>query len=64
MLEKLMEPEISDRFDIDDIRKIREYDALRYENMTHQEIVDDINKNAERAIKKYGLKKPVKIRHW
>lgn len=28
------EPEISERFDLDDIRKIREYNAARYEKMT------------------------------
>ena len=36
------EPEISERFDLDDIRKIREYNAARYEGMTPAEIVADM----------------------
>ena len=61
MSDNLVMPEISDRFDVDDIRKIRECDSLRYEEMTPKEIADEINGNAERVIEKYGLKKPVKI---
>ena len=37
----IKEPEISERFDLDDIRKIRTYNAVRYEHMTPAEIVAD-----------------------
>ena len=40
------EPEISERFDLDDIRKIREYNAARYEGMTPAEIVADTKAGA------------------
>ena len=39
-------PEISERFDQDDIRKIREYNAVRYEGMTPAEIVADTKAGA------------------
>ena len=35
------EPEISERFDINDIRRIREYNAARYLGMSPAEIVAD-----------------------
>ena len=45
MLEK---PVISDRFDMDDIRKIRAYNSQRYLKMTKKEILADIHEGAER----------------
>ena len=41
MAATMKEPEISERFDLEDIRKIREYNAVRYEHMTPAEIVAD-----------------------
>jgi len=43
----MKEPIISERFDVDDIRKIREYNAERYKNMTTEEIISDTRKGAE-----------------
>lgn len=43
----MKEPIISERFDVDDIRKIREYNAARYKNMTPEEIISDTHKGAE-----------------
>ena len=40
------EPEISERFDLDDIRKIRAYNAERYMHMTPAEIVADTKAGA------------------
>lgn len=37
----IKKPEISERFDLNDIRKIRKYNAARYEYMTPAEIVAD-----------------------
>ena len=39
-------PEISERFDLDDIRKIRAYNAERYKHMTPAEIVADTKAGA------------------
>jgi hypothetical protein len=44
-------PDISERFDVDDIRKIREYNSLRHINMTPEEVVADTKKGSERVMK-------------
>jgi hypothetical protein len=44
-------PEVSERFDVDDIRKIREYNSLRHINMTPEEVVADTRKASERVMK-------------
>lgn len=48
-------PIISDKFNVDDIRKIRDYNAERHLRMTTDEIIAEINTNAEEIIKHYGL---------
>lgn len=56
----IKEPKISERFDLDDIRKIRTYNAARYEHMTPAEIVADTKAGAVdllEAIKKRKLGK-------
>ena len=45
------ELEISERFDIDDIRKIRSYNAERYAEMTPSEIVAVTRAGAEKVLK-------------
>ncbi|MEY8519133.1 hypothetical protein AALC25_20010 [Lachnospiraceae bacterium 29-84] len=45
------EPEISERFDINDIRMIREYNAARYLGMTAAEIVADTKAGAEKVLR-------------
>lgn len=37
-------PTVSKRFDVEDIRKIREYNSLRHIKMTPAEIVEDTKK--------------------
>ncbi len=54
-MDEIRKPEISKRFDVDDIRKIRDYNSQRHSQMTRKEIVDDIRTGAEEVIKKYGL---------
>lgn len=54
-MSEIMKPEISKRFDIDDIRKIRDYNSQRHAQMTRSEIVEDIRNGAEEIIRKYGL---------
>lgn len=39
-------PMVSERFDVEDIRKIREYNSLRHIKMTPAEIVEDTKKGA------------------
>ena len=55
-MEEIRKPEISPRFDVDDIRKIRDYHSQRHAQMTRREIVEDIRSDAEKMIQKYGLK--------
>ena len=40
-------PNISNRFDAEDIRKLREYNSLRHSKMSYKEILDDIRQGAE-----------------
>ncbi len=39
---------VSERFDVEDIRKIREYNSLKHIQMTPQEIIADTKKGAEK----------------
>lgn len=39
--------DISNRFDAEDIRKLREYNSLRHSKMSHKEILEDIRQGAE-----------------
>lgn len=50
--EPLEEPVLSDRFDLEDIRKLRAYNSRRYLHMTRQEILADIHQGAERFRKR------------
>lgn len=47
-------PILSEKFDLEDIRKIREYNAARYLHMTPAEIVEDTRKGAADLIAKLG----------
>ena len=55
------EPEISERFDLDDIRKIREYNAARYEGMTPAEIVADTKAGAAELLEMIKKRKLMKV---
>lgn len=48
---KLDKPVISKKFDVDDIRKIREHNSLRHIQMTPEEIIVDTKQGAQRVIK-------------
>ncbi len=54
-MDEIKRPELSDRFDADDIRKIRNYNSQRHSRMTHEEIIADIKKGANEVVQKYGL---------
>jgi hypothetical protein len=45
------QPTVSEKFDVDDIRRIREYNSLRHIQMTPEEIVEDTKKGSERVMK-------------
>lgn len=54
-------PMLSERFDLKDIRRLREYNASRYLHMTPADIVEDTRKGAADLIAKLGKAKVVKI---
>lgn len=37
-------PEIKNNFDVDDIRRLREWNSLRHIKMTHEEIIAEYDK--------------------
>lgn len=61
MLAVLKEPEISERFDMEDIRKIREYNAAKHENMTPAEIVADTKAGAPELLEIMRKRKLAKV---
>lgn len=54
-------PIVSERFDVDDIRKIREYNSLRHINMTPAEIVEDTKKEAAVILERLQERRALKI---
>lgn len=46
----MTEPVVSNNLDVEDIRKIREYNSLRHIKMTPEEIIADTKKGAERIM--------------
>ena len=47
-------PEISNRFDAEDIRKLREYNSLKHSKMSHKEILEDIRQGAESFMSEFS----------
>ena len=63
MIHDIPKPDISPNFTVDDIRKIREWDYERCKDATVEELLDDINKDAEevhRAIEEIRSAKVLK----
>ena len=56
MKETLVEPKISERFDIDDIRKIRDYNAARHAEMSAKDIVDEIREHTKVIVEGLSVK--------
>ena len=46
--------EISNRFDAEDIRKLREYNSLKHSKMSHKEILNDIRQGAESFMSEFS----------
>lgn len=57
----MTKPVVSDNFSVEDIRKIREYNSLRYARMRPKEIVDDTRKGAEPVLKMLEERKLAKV---
>ena len=57
----MSKPEISNRFDVDDIRKIREYNSLRHIHMTPEEIIAETQAGAEKIMRMLEQRKPMKV---
>ena len=45
---------MSNRFDAEDIRKLREYNSLKHSKMSHKEILDDIRQGAESFMSEFS----------
>lgn len=54
-------PEISSRFDVDDIRKVREYNSLRHIHMTPEEIIEETQAGAEKVLRMLEQRKLMKV---
>ena len=54
-------PMVSNHFDVEDIRKIREYNSLRHINMTRAEIVEDTKKGAAELLEKMKAHRIMKV---
>ena len=54
-------PIVSERFDVDDIRKVHEYNSLRHINMTPAEIVEDTKKGAAVILERLQERRALKI---
>lgn len=52
---------VSERFDVDDIRKIREYNSLCHISMTSAEIVEDTKKGAAVILERLQERRALKI---
>ena len=57
----MSEPIVSERFDVNDIRKIREYNSMRHIKMTPDEVIADTKKGAARIKKMLQERKCMKV---
>lgn len=55
----MTKPTVSSYFNVDDIRKIREYNSLRHVNMTSEEIIEDTRKGASELLEKLKNRKKI-----
>lgn len=59
-MEMMKELRLSERFDLNDIRKLREYNAARYEKMTPEEIVAETKAGAAELLDRMRQRKLMK----
>lgn len=55
-------PDISEKFSVDDIRRIREYNSLRHIQMSTAEIIEDTKIGAGKIIERLNKRKIIKIK--
>lgn len=58
---KKMKPEVSEKFTVEDIRKIREYNSLRHVKMSPKEIIEDTRKGAQPVLRMLEDRKLSKV---
>lgn len=52
-------PDISERFDVEDIRKLREYNSLRHVEMSYEEVLAETRNKAEIVLQMMERRKTV-----
>jgi hypothetical protein len=57
----MQKPKISQDFTVDDIRKIREYDAERMEGWTAEQIIKDTQDKTRELLESLEQNKPKKV---
>ena len=57
----MSKPEVSSKFDVDDIRKIREYNSLRHIHMTPEETIAETQAGAEKLMQMLEQRKAMKV---
>ena len=57
----MSKPEVSSKFDVDDIRKIREYNSLRHIHMTPKEIIAETQAGAEKLMQMLEQREAMKV---
>ncbi len=57
----MMKPTVSKDFNLEDIRKIREYNSLRHAQMTHREIIEDTRKGAAVVLERLRQSEKVSV---
>ncbi len=57
----MSKPEVSSKFDVEDIRKIREYNSLRHIHMTPEEIIAETQEGAEKVMWMLKQRKIMKV---
>ncbi|EOS33417.1 hypothetical protein [uncultured Phocaeicola sp.] len=55
----MSKPEISSKFDVDDIRKVREYNSLRHIHMAPKEIIAETQAGAEKLMQMLEQRKAI-----
>ena len=57
----MTKPIVSKDFNLEDIRKIREYNSLRHAQMTPREIIEDTRKGAAVVLERLKKKEKVSV---
>lgn len=57
----MMKPAVSRSFNLEDIRKIREYNSLRHVQMAPEEIIEDIRRGAEMVLERIRQSEKVNV---